>query len=809
MSYLIFFCEDRKVRQKQEEEHGIKMTKNDFSFLNSMRTDRKAESTLDDPWCRTQKAKQDGQEKKRKRENFEFDFVPPPEQPDTEWNVTEENVLEDSDEDFPTTANSANPRKGYQRETRSTADTDPLPPEFRNIRDGNRSVKDSIWEAITKLDGFGFIYRNIEIAITVVANTCFGRNWKMSTEISNEDLKNTLPKKTSMAEMLKNIQVGSMQLVAKRLCEAKEEGHVISYATDSTTRKSVGKFAPCGLHISKEEYLPLLTLPVGSEVRENNAEAVVTSFDLLAVGSSATKEELYQNVDVHLTDSTAHNKSVTKIVADKMHREEAAGAIFCTTHTTLGMDNGMTKVVKKLEEDMDLPRICQNFMVEFSVDSKKETVLTTAIAWTMSLFGPEKSHKPWSCFARFKEFLKKRNQRMCVLPMKDFRFGCLSMCAAILLFHFDDFTEFLSDCTDVTNKLACLVRDALNLPYLQPVLVVLAAFGIQMISPFHAKSIETSTTHSSFQLFCSKLYEDLKTRNIDALFFDFSLPFYEISTELLRSVVSRYNKNSEITEAVQAVFEQFPDECIKLANSMRHELAETLMRQRGQAYDFSENPSDESVFRQLPHTEDIDKTPINNLKMERECGNIDYRLKVKQGHLENVARGNFLHQTAYLRDKYGAHVFRNVRDAVKEFDGILTKWKSHQAELQEVASSRKDEQNLHIENRKLEILQFLKSKGGPFTNTSEIDAYLKDSSIPQKEKQKRMKKEVMYARDSCVSLPHTNSVFKMLQVNSDGKRKMLSAEEFGKNLKTLFGKANSKQSVTFQDFHDALSKLPG
>jgi len=70
--------------------------------------------------------------------------------------------------------------------------------------------------------------------------------------------------------------------------------------------------------------LPLPTLQITSETTENIAEGIKTTFDMLACASDS---ELYENVDVHMTDSTAHNKGLAKQVADKLDRDDPARTV--------------------------------------------------------------------------------------------------------------------------------------------------------------------------------------------------------------------------------------------------------------------------------------------------------------------------------------------------------------------------------------------------------------------------------------------------------------------------------------------------
>ena len=66
--------------------------------------------------------------------------------------------------------------------------------------------------------------------------------------------------------------------------------------------------------------------------------------------------------------------------------------------------------------------------------------------------------------------------------MKDAHFGCLSRCVVIVLHHWEHFTRFLESHNYVTNKLAVRVYPV--------ILVVAAAFGIQLIHPSFVKPRE-------------------------------------------------------------------------------------------------------------------------------------------------------------------------------------------------------------------------------------------------------------------------------------------------------------------------------
>ena len=62
-------------------------------------------------------------------------------------------------------------------------------------------------------------------------------------------------------------------------------------------------------------------------------------------------------------------------------------------------------------------------------------------------------------------------------------------------------------------------------------------------------------------------------------------------------------------------------------------------------------------------------------------------------------------------------------------------------------SDEKREEALVQERKRIGSLQKLKEQGGPFTSAEEVDTYLSDlDETNKKEKQKRMKLEISYAR---------------------------------------------------------------
>ena len=830
------FCKDLSQRKKLESKYEIPMLEEDFKFLESMRTDRKAVcvSKVDIEWHQKEKEIQGKIECYIKRQSCSSvsmsssEVLSDEEANDDVFDEIQIQMIHDDNYLMDIEAEPINPKKKFRYlqpgeaihqisnirtrssssvstfENDSTNETsDDLPLKFRHIRKSERVIRDEVYLALAELDGHGFSYREGQLAIVVVANTLFGRAWKFPTEEDeSEDREHiydndTLPTRKNIRKMLNNVEAYSMKIVGDKLMEAKESGATVTHATDSTTRKYVGSFAPAGLHLNNEQYLPLPTLPISSETTENVAASIALDFKLLEAASGHSAEELYSTVDVHMTDSTAHNKGISKILANTFDRENEAGQIFCDSHTVLGFDRGISKVLNRIEEKMGMTNIFNSFLLDVDIDQRKDTVAMSTVSWTLSLFGPDNINKPWNYYKDFRIYLEQKEKSIHLFLLKEARFGALSRSAAIMCYHWDDFFSFLSSHDYITNKLACLVRDALSLEYVKVVVSVVAIVGMQIITPYHAMTISKTATHSKLKVMFESLYEELTSKEINCDFFQLEQPaFSVVSQSLFKDVKENYG--IDVVQSVKKITNIHMTDCISLAAKILPELASVLSMQRGKYYNFGEFATEYHVFDQC---ENIDLTPVHNLQMERQCGDTDQRLK-KKPNINTVSRGTVLKETKFLRKDISSE-YRSMGPVVKIMDNIKATWKKRQLELEKIGLTRKEAYNLHVENRKLNILEKLKERGGPFTSSEQIDDYLQ-SQEDDKAKINRLRDEVVYARDTSSSLPKANPVFRIFQTTEGRKRKMFTVEQFGNNLKILLGKKNQRNTVTLADFQKAL-----
>ena len=90
--------------------------------------------------------------------------------------------------------------------------------------------------------------------------------------------------------------------------------------------------------------------------------------------------------------------------------------------------------------------------------------------------------------------------------------------------------------------------------------------------------------------------------------------------------------------------ESHMNDCITLAQIMFPRVGKILRSQRGKYYGLGDT-EEYPLFEQCNN---IDQKPVHNLRMKRQCGDTNHRLK-KKASLDTVYRDSVLSQTQSLR----------------------------------------------------------------------------------------------------------------------------------------------------------------
>jgi len=845
------FCKDPLRVAKLEEQYRMKMHSDDIEFYEAMKSDRIGYcGDVDQRWHKLKEEKDVLLAKKRERETLSTSSV----------SYADSTDIDDFSSQTQTPQRSQSRKRLLVADTCSVKSSTPYSaatplrqcttfPKV-HVRDSEYKVNDAIYNVCAELDGHGFSYREMQVALKAVANGLFGQQWEITDEHdriskyagqvdqsaecdSDSDVKDAakdapsdsdgedaakdapserldlLPYRSTIRKNLKKIHAYSLKLIGDTIISAKyDDDSVLTHATDSTTRKRIGTFAPSGIHINRK-YLPLPTIELASETTINIAEGIKHTLDIVGAASQHTSDELYSGVDLHMSDSTAHNINVPERVAEITNRSDVAGKLYDPVHTVLAWDNDFRKVIHEVETAMDIDKVSQGFLVGISIEKEVGTVSFDFLSWLLSLFGQEKLQKPWNCHTHFVAWMKARGKKIYMFALKDARFACLPRCCAMALYHWDDFEDFLAENLDIDNKLACLIRDGFaTLPYSRIVYATVATFGVHLSSPYYMKTMGNWSI-SEMQDFFTTIFHKLKNHEIGEEFFELTNPHFPsvLSSTFFQHMKNQHYFNNSVISAVQQAYIDHPDECILLANKLRPRIANTLERQRGAAFGFGE-PADPKLYV-FNQAKNVDKAPSHNIELERQCGDQDHR-QSKKPCLTATSRGNILKHTTKMRNQQtDPGAFREFGDVVRIIDALELQWSEKQENLRAEGLKKKEQQSLRLEEARMKTLSILRAAGGPFVTSAEVLEYTADETAIQLEKQKRLANEVKYHRDTSRSLPRSHPLFRMMAVcPQTKKRSKMSVHELEANLVKYLNLASRGSTVANIDtFEMAVRKL--
>ena len=137
---------------------------------------------------------------------------------------------------------------------------------------------------------------------------------------------------------------------------------------------------------------------------------------------------------------------------------------------------------------------------------------------------------------------------------------------------------------------------------------------------------------------------------------------------------------------------------------------------------------------------------------------------------------------------------------------LEVQWNKKVAKKFKDDAEKKQEAAVGQERKRLLMMEKLKVEGGPFTNAEEVEEFLR-SDIAAKQKQKRMKKEIQFARDSSTTLPKVDPLFKIQVTQPNKKRRDKSAQEFGDALMAYLGRKADRSVMEYETFQQCLREL--
>ena len=542
------------------------------------------------------------------------------------------------------------------------------------------------------------------------------------------------------------------------------------------------------------------TLSVTSETAANVADTHAAHLELVAAAGGTSASKLYQRIDTHMTDSVSHNKQIAHDLAEKYGREEPAGQVFCNIHTSLGISRAVNSSLSEIEAEMGIENIFKSVLVEVTYEKKHGSVVAQAVHAFLALIDAEHLAKTWNKHADFVMWLNAHDIVPHFFQYRDDRFDGLAHGCALVLHLWDSYFSWLRERTDINNRLACYIRSMETVSYLRISLAVFAAFGIHLIEPFNATMFSNQTTHTTLLVFYQSLMNKLD-ETVSENFFSFEVNAFGFPEEYFEGCKQKYH--SDLVKRVSDVANENLSDCINLANFVLPAIKKTIISQRGGEYGFGGKTSEFPVEKQARNIDDV---PHHNLNMESLCGRAA-GLVAKFGTLDSASRSIIFHGTESLKEECENKPLSSYRERLELVKSVKIEWSARQKQLLENGLTSKQAQLLQSETFKNKLLRIVKEYGGPFTCEEEVEVFI-SSDIAEDKKQKRLKAEVQYFRETCLLFDKSHALFRIMNIHGSN-RKTKTSQELAHNLKLLFGKTSSQDnegSATLTLFRNALEK---
>ena len=151
--------------------------------------------------------------------------------------------------------------------------------------------------------------------------------------------------------------------------------------------------------------------------------------------------------------------------------------------------------------------------------------------------------------------------------------------------------------------------------------------------------------------------------------------------------------------------------------------------------------------------------------------------------------------------------FRSYKTEMEEKRRLELNWQEKMKEKFAAGAEEKQIIAQAKERKRLDLLEELKEGGGPFTDADRVKEYVDRGGSPEKEKKKRLKKELQFARESSTTLPSTDPLFRIQVTLPNKKRRDKTNMEFVDSLMSFLGKKAESTAMEYNLFKTSLQKF--
>ena len=235
-------------------------------------------------------------------------------------------------------------------------------------------------------------------------------------------------------------------------------------------------------------------LSVAKETRENLKVALIHRLEVMSIAASSDKITIWKNIIAFLSDKASENPGLMAEIAQELGVVHCPGEFFCLIHTVLGYDRSESQCYLKIQKEIGVSKLFTNLNY-VDVDNDSFDAVNSSLDCILRLISPQFSHKAWSRFRKFCDFMEQRGLKNLAFAQRDKRFGGAAASGAVANYHWEDLQNHLSSASSQQtdrNQLACAVRSILNSDVVRFLVVSKALVGIILHEPFINSVVEPS-----------------------------------------------------------------------------------------------------------------------------------------------------------------------------------------------------------------------------------------------------------------------------------------------------------------------------
>ena len=569
------------------------------------------------------------------------------------------------------------------------------------------------------------------------------------------------------------------------------------YQDDGSRKQGTGGYSVQGINIDGR-FRPLQTLKIASETRENLADLKVTVFNLLQACSGIEAKRLFEKLDFYMSDSTSHNFLVMDMVAEKLETNSIPSQLVCNMHPVLCFTRVLASTWRDVELSIGREKLFANVLGAGGISNTSYPCVTVqALDCLMRIISRDFNEKSWCLYDDFTHFIAPAKNF--ALRLRQERFESLGLTCAVAVHHAEKATSFLQEHSS-TNQLACLNRQFLALDFLPVMYCTGVLLGIHVVQPYVAFVFQ-KPTYSELTDAMRRLDNGLGSVD-PAAFLDVESPALDFVSEQFFAA-RRYPH--DLCQSIALFASAHHNDIVKFIRLLLPRIRAAFQKQRGEWFGFGGTDPENSRLSQYDKDK-LENAPVHNIASEQLVGLVNYELCLRgNNHLAAVSRSIITGKNSDLLDSSHSKKFREFACVAKSggsIPKILGSFAEKQAALEKTALLAKQGATHNVERRRHLDLAFLEELGGPFVNACDVDTYIADQNISVRDKEKRLYREVRFARDLSLSIPRSSDIFRLKE-----KYRNLPIESYASQLKIYLRNVTATALVTMEDFSHALEEL--